>query len=905
MTQFFNFEEEEPKIYNLWLSRKIGSLRPSSKAPFVLTMPPPNANGELHLGHVFGYVTMDILGRFHRAKGSPTLLLPGKDHAGIQTQVVFEKKLKSEGIDPHSMSREELYNRCAEFCLDRATYMRSQEQSIGISADWDKEFFTLDERLNKVVYETFIQMWNDGLIYRGLRIVNWSVLSQTAISDVEVEYQEQKGSLWFIKYRGATLEEKPIKQASYKLIKTSSDAMFIEGEKLPLGALYEIDGNKYCVYSHELKDESISGGGSVLVPFFGFELITATTRPETLLGDTALAVHPDDPRYKSVIGQKVKVPLLGYEIPIIATKKIDPLFGTGVVKVTPAHDFLDYEIGEEANLEKRQVIDKFGRMTELAGPYAGLTVLEARKKVIEDLGEDLIYTKTITHKVPISERGKDVIEPLLSEQWWVRVDKPELNLKERALKLLRDGKIKIYPENFLNQVIQWFENLKDWNISRQLWWGHRIPIWRKDGEVRASIESPGDGWIQEEDTFDTWFSSGQWPYATVSAAGLFDLKNTSPYFPTHTMVMGRDILFFWACRMILFAAYKFNDVPFKNLYFHGLIRDERGQKMSKSKGNGIEPKEMLKKYGADALRLGMIVGTSPGVDLKFSPKKIEGYSKFTNKLWNAAKLIEMKFGSELAKKTDINLESSKWILNQVEKVFNLVEDRLSNYAIPQAADFVYDFVWFTYCDWYLEMMKVMAKEPESKFVTAETFRTVLLMLHPFIPFITEAIYQKLTFLKTTETLAELGWSCELKSEGSVAIEKVIDVITAIRQVKAGIGAPYSPMNVNAKDLSLEQRTLIEGIARVTFVEQINDPLRKPFRGGEVLCDVRNKEIYREYLLKELKETSNRIRSCESKLASDFSKKADPKLVEEEETKLKQLQASFSLLKGELEGLSSN
>ncbi len=902
MSQFFNFEEEEPKIYQLWLKRNVGSLKSSSKDPFVLTMPPPNANGELHLGHVFGYVTMDILGRFYRAKGLPTLLLPGKDHAGIQTQVVYEKKLKAEGIDPATLAREELYKKCSEFCLDRAGYMRAQEQSIGITADWDKEFFTLDERLNRTVYETFIQMWNDGLIYKGLRIVNWSVFSQTAISDVEVEYQEQKGSLWFIRYKGVTISRKPIKKSEFNLQKTSSDAMFIEGQKLPIGDLLEINGANYCVFSHEISDPLVTRDGTVLVPFFGFDLITATTRPETLLGDTALAVHPADPRYKELVGKKVRVPLLGYEIPIIATKKVDPLFGTGIVKVTPAHDFLDYEIGEEAGLEMRQVIDKFGKMTELAGPYAGLSVNEARKKVIENLGEDLVNTKTITHKVPISERGKDVIEPQLSEQWWLRVDKPELNLKERALKLLRDGKIKIYPENFTDQVIKWFENLKDWNISRQLWWGHQIPIWTKGAEIKASIDSPGADWVQETDTFDTWFSSGQWPYTTVSAAGLFDLKTTSPYFPTHTMVMGRDILFFWACRMILFAAYRFNDVPFKNLYFHGLIRDEKGQKMSKSKGNGIEPKEMLKKYGADALRLGMIVGTSPGIDLKFSAKKIEGYSKFTNKLWNASKLIELKFGLEAVKPTEIKLESSKWILDKTARVFTEVSERLSSYAIPQAADLAYDFVWFTYCDWYLEMMKVMANEPESKYVTAVTFKAVLLMLHPFIPFITEAIYLKLPFLKDKETLAEESWEFNFNSDGSTNIERVIDIITAIRQVKAGIGAPYSPMNISVDNLSIEEKALVEGIARVTVLDQINDPLKKPYKGGEVLCEVKNKAVYKEFLVKELNETILRVNSCEAKLSSDFSKRADPKLVEEERTKLSQLKASIDLLQVEIRGI---
>lgn len=944
-TQFFEHDKEESQISKKWLSSNsfaLESTKASKKPPFVLTMPPPNANGELHLGHVFGYVTMDILGRYYRAVGHPVLLLPGKDHAGIQTQVVFEKRLQSEGVNLKNLSREELYERCYSFCLDRAQYMRMQEQSIGITADWNKEFFTLDPKLNSVIYETFEKMWKDGLVYRGNRIVNWSVFSQTAISDVEVEYLEQKGNLWSIQYSWSApfdLKSTPTLACSEKLFPTSTTAFVCS---LPTGAakgsILSFDDSNLIIaeifesnneLSQFLEKHSISpisnlpkGSLALLVPWQDISkgLITATTRPETLLGDTALAVHPEDVRYQDCIGKKVKVPRLGYEISVISSPKIDRFFGTGVVKVTPAHDFFDYELGMEASLELRQVIGKDGKMTELAGAYAGLPSGECRKKLLSDLevSGELVATKEIKHKVPISERGKDIIEPLISEQWWIAVDKSGNSLKEKALKLLRDGKLKIYPENFTNQVIAWFENLKDWNISRQLWWGHQLPVWYKDGEIKVGTSSPGAGWERDPDTFDTWFSSGQWPYSTLTGAGLFDINSpsNSSYFPTHTMVMGRDILFFWACRMILFAAYRFDDVPFKNLYFHGLIRDEKGQKMSKSKGNGIEPKEMLEKYGADALRLGMIVGTAPGIDLKLSIKKIEGYGKFTNKLWNAAKLIEMKTSDLPVAKSapTLKLHTSKWIMKSLKDAFEHVSSRLNQFAIPQAADSAYDFTWFTYCDWYLEMMKSLSSstdkdtQEEVRWVTENSFRKLLLLLHPFIPFVTEAIYERMPSLKTTELLCQMPWEApEISDSDTTSLKLVMDMISAIRQVKAAVGLPLQKIEValpqGVVELSNEGKTLLQDLARVELVTSSQIPesefLRKPFQGGEIICRLPQKDAYHSKLKKDLEDAEKRFIAIEAKLSSDFAERADPNLVLEEKKKHSDLKSYIESTRYEL------
>jgi valyl-tRNA synthetase len=882
LTKHFEFRDREAELYRIW--EESGAFSPEKardpKLPvFNIAMPPPNANGELHLGHSYGYTIMDIFGRFNRLKGAPVLLLPGKDHAGIQTQVVFEKKLQNEKVDIRSIPTSDLFERCYAFCTDRAQYMRAQEKRLALSADWSRELFTLDPRLTDIIYETFEMMWRDGLVYRGNRIINWSVFSQTGISDVEVEYKEQDGSLWFIRYPFADAMEGGSNQEI----------------KLPSGKLV-----------------SISAGG----------LIVATTRPETMLGDTALVVHPEDERYQSLVGKSVIVPLVNRRIRIIADKRVDPTFGTGVVKVTPAHDFLDYDIGQDHKLEIVSVIGKNGKMTEAAGAeFAGLSISKCREAVIAKLTESgaLIDEMKMKHKVPIGERGKDTIEPLISEQWWVNVDKPGNSLKGAALELLRSGKVKIYPARFQTLFEQWLENLRDWNISRQLWWGHRLPVWykEKDGkqEIYVGRTAPKeDGWVQDKDTFDTWFSSGQWAYSTMSAQGLVDLKvGNSKHFPTHTMVMGRDILFFWACRMLLLTAYRLKEVPWKNIFFTGLVRDEHGQKMSKSKGNGIEPNKVIEKFGTDALRLALVMGGTPGNDINFSERKVEGYSKFINKLWNAAKLLEMKVAEHVpqAMPKSITAAPNRWILNELQRVHKVVTTQLEQYEPSIAADELYTFSWSVYCDWYLEMLKIIVEKgdatarAESAWTALFTFRSILTMLHPFVPYVTEELFQKLPFVKDGALLCTREWNVGIPAVAPAeTIATVIDAVTGIRSVKAALMIPLQRIRAALPTtLDAESTHLIAELAKVDLVAEAAIPenlaLRKPVACGIVVCEVEGKENYRLRLEKDLGTNKALATELETKLAGSFATQAKPDLVEKERERLVQAKRMATDLEREL------
>ncbi len=884
LEKHFNYLERESALYKLWEDSGVfkPESAPNQTAPvFNIAMPPPNANGELHLGHSFGYTVMDILGRFHRLLGERVLLLPGKDHAGIQTQVVFEKKLKAEKVDIRGRLVEDLYKECYAFCQDRSQYMRVQEKTLGLSADWSRELFTLDPRLSSIVFDTFERMWKDGLVYKGTRIVNWSVFSQTSISDVEVEYKEQDGGLWYLSY--------PL--------------------EVPYQSMHEI---------------SLPHGTKLKIGERG--IVTATTRPETMLGDTALAVHPEDPRYQALIGKSATVPLCNRKIPIIADARVDPAYGTGVIKVTPAHDFTDYDIGQDHKLEAIQVVGKDGRMTSQAGPtFENMTALECRTAVVaalESTGLLLDHT-TIKHKVPISERGKDIIEPLISEQWFINVDKPGNSLKQKALEVLRAKRINIYPARFQVLFEQWLENLRDWNISRQLWWGHRLPVWFKrvgdKDEIFVGEKPPSEpGWVQEKDIFDTWFSSGQWAFSTAAASGLCDLTKRDPssdYFPTHTMVMGRDILLFWACRMLLLTVYRTGTIPWKNIFFTGLIRDEHGQKMSKSKGNGIEPEAIMKRFGTDSLRLAVVMGATPGNDISIGERKIEGYSKFINKLWNAAKLIDMKL-SPLAPPTlgavpQVTLDSSKWILTELSRRHDSITKKLGEYDISIAADELYNFTWTVFCDWYLEIMKVLvdkgSKEQvaEAQQVTILTFRTILTMLHPIVPFLTEEIYQKLALLKNSALLATADWHYNgPRPEAETEMPLLMEVVTAVRSIKAALNVPHKRIRVAiSQSFSPEMQLLLQELARVDFCNESEiakeKALRKPLSSGSVVCEVDGKESYRKKLEKDLESSRVLITSLEGKLSGAFATQAKPDVVEKERERLSAAKHTVSELEREL------
>jgi valyl-tRNA synthetase len=752
----FDFKEEDA-IYKRWEAS--GFFNPDkidSKDIYCNILPPPNANGELHVGHASGYAVMDIFGRYNRMKGKKVLLLPGKDHAGILTQVVYEKKIMQEkGIDRKTLGREKFYNEAYWFCLDRANYMRAQEKKLGISADWSREKFTLDKDVSKIVLETFVKMYEDGMIYKGKRIINWCPRCATALSDLEVIHQESDGKLYHIKY--------PIKDSD----------KFIE---------------------------------------------VATTRPETMLGDTAVAVNPSDKRYKNLIGKTVILPLQNKEIPVISDHKVDKEFGTGAVKITPAHDPLDWKIGQEHKLEITQVIDENAQITREGGKYAGQNVLDARTNIINDLKQLGLFVREEKAKINISvcERCKSVIEPIISKQWFVDVYAEKYPLRNRCLQAIKKDEIKFYPESFKKIMLQWFEKLDDWCISRQIWWGHRIPVWYRGEEIKASLEKPmGDGWIQDEDTFDTWFSSGQWVYSTL---GYPNGQDFQLFYPTQMMIMGRDILFFWAARMIMLSLYRTGQVPFKNLYFTGLVLDKDGQKMSKSKNNGIDPMPMADKYGTDALRLSLISGAGPGLDFRLYEEKIAGFRNFVTKLWNIARYaIQSSENFSLSDKIDINEIRSladKHIITELEETKTLVNGFFENKEISLAQESLRRFTWDQLADWYLEIHKI----EKNSLVLGYILDQALRLWHPFMPFVTEKIW---SVLKGDQDLLMVAKWPEINSEliDEATNDYFIDLQYIINQVR-NLRARYKinpGVMINAYSAFPENRPIIEKMARVQFI----------------------------------------------------------------------------------------
>ena len=700
MNKVYDHKSVEKPLYNLW--EKKGYFTPKigkGKKSFTIIMPPPNANGELHVGHAMFITLEDIMIRYHRMKGDPTLWLPGTDHAGIITQVVYERVLEKKGKSRHELGREEFFKQTYSFTKENKKHMESQLKSLGASCDWGREKFTLDPKISKAINYTFKLLYDDGLIYRGERIINWCPRCATALSDLEVEHVERKDHLWFIKY--------PIKE-----------------------------------------------GGS---------LIVATTRPETMLGDTAVAVNPKDKRYKDLVGKTIVLPLIGREIPIIADELVGIEFGTGAVKVTPAHDPVDFEISQKHKLPRIQVIGFDNKMTKDAGEYSGLKVKEAREKILEDLKKISLLEKTegITHSIGICERCQRIVEPLVSKQWFLAVNKKGKSGKifaKDALDAVRTGKIKIEPKKFEKIYFNWMENIHDWCISRQIWWGHQIPVWyckeqkneacnNKGGEF-ISIESPkecphckSNKFEQEKDTLDTWFSSGQWPFTTLGWPE--ETEDFKHFYPTSVMETGYDILFFWVARMIMFGLYCTNKVPFRTVYLHGLIRDEHGKKMSKSKGNTIDPIQVAEKYGADAVRMALVFGTTAGNDSNLGEHKIKGMRNFSNKLWNIGRfVIDMKpeKHSGTVDKSKLN-KDDKWILDELDKIVGSTTTNIERYRFSQAAEDLYDFIWHKYADKYIESSK--NRRLEAQPVLEHVLKTFLELLQPYMPFITEDLWQRM------------------------------------------------------------------------------------------------------------------------------------------------------------------
>ena len=739
-------QQVESSIYEMWMENDCFKATPDpDKKPYSIVMPPPNVTGQLHMGHALDATLQDILTRYKRMQGYSALWLPGTDHAGIATQIKVEEELRvNEGKTRYDLGREKFLERVWAWKEKYGSRIVQQQKKLGVSCDWSRSRFTMDEGCSKAVREAFCEMYEKGLIYKGSRIINWCPHCLTALSDAEVEYIDKPGHLWYIRY--------------------------------PLA----------------------DGSGDIVV---------ATTRPETMMGDTGVAVNPEDEKFKHLIGKTCILPIMNREIPIVGDEYCEIGFGTGAVKMTPAHDPNDFEVGLRHNLEVIRVLNDDGTVNENGGKYQGMDRYECRKAIVADLEAEgyLVKTEPYSHNVGTCYRCHNDVEPLISAQWFVRM-KP---LAEEAIRVIKDGTIRFVPERFSKTYLNWMENVHDWCISRQLWWGHQIPAWYCDecGHINVSREDPTKcekcgctRLTREEDVLDTWFSSGLWPFSTLGWPDL-DSEDLKYWYPTTDMVTGYDIIFFWVARMVVSGMEQMKKEPFKTVFIHGLVRDDKGRKMSKSLGNGIDPLEMAEKYGADALRFNLITGNSPGNDMRFYVEKCEAMRNFANKIWNASRYVLMNLKIDepgLPAMEDLELED-KWVLSKLNTLIREVTANLDAYEIGVASSKVYDFIWDTYCDWYIELTKTrLYSENETSKLAAQkvlvyVLDQVLRLLHPFMPFITEEIWQAIPhegkFLISAEWPTyreEFAFGAEESS-----MQQIIEAITALRARRAEMNVPMS------------------------------------------------------------------------------------------------------------------
>lgn len=849
----------EDRLYNSWVEN--GYFTPKvdpDKEPYTIVIPPPNITGQLHMGHALDNTLQDILIRWKRMQGYSTLWLPGTDHASIATEAKIVEALAKDGISKHDLGREKFLEKAWDWKDIYGSRILNQLKKLGSSCDWSRERFTLDAGCSKAVEEVFIKYYDKGLIYRGERIINWCPNCKTSISDIETIYENQQGYFWHIKY--------PIKDSNE----------FIE---------------------------------------------IATTRPETMLGDTAVAVNPKDERFMHLVGKTLILPLMNKEIPIIADDYVDLEFGTGAVKITPAHDPNDYEVGIRHNLPMPRVLNDDGTINELGGKYQGMDRFEARKAIISDL-EDLgllVMTKGHEHNVGHCQRCSTVIEPILSKQWFVKMK----TLAEPALKVVKDGDIKFVPERFSKTYFNWMENIQDWCISRQLWWGHRIPAYycTHCNEVMVAKEKPskcskcGGELRQDEDTLDTWFSSALWPFSTLGwPENTEDLKY---FYPTSVLVTGYDIIFFWVARMIFSAMENMNEIPFKHVFIHGMVRDAEGRKMSKSLNNGVEPLEIVDKYGADALRFNLVIGNSPGNDMRFIMEKVEACSNFANKIWNASRFVMMNLDSEAVLEADRNeyeqnlTTADKWILSRYNTIVKEVTDNLEKFEIGVAAQKLYDFIWSEFCDWYIELVKprLYGEDAASNLAAQITLVDVLSgtmkLLHPMMPFITEEIYQHLP--GTDKSIVISKWpeynENRYNPEQESNMEIVMDAIKSIRNIRAEMNVVPSrkaKVLIIATDEKVSSAIkagsiYFERLASASEVLLISQKTQIPegavsvvIAGAEIflpLEELVDMEKEKERLTKEKENLEKEIQRVSGKLSNQgFVAKAPQNVIEEEKAK---------------------
>lgn len=856
----FNPKDFEEKIYKTWEEKEYFKPEDNTKkTPYCIVIPPPNITGKLHMGHALDETLQDILIRYKRMSGFNTLWLPGIDHAAIATEVKITQVLEKEGTSKKQLGREKFLDRAWKWKQEYQSEIINQLKKLGCSCDWSRERFTLDEGLSKAVTKVFVNLYNKDLIYKGKRMINWCPSCNTSISDAEVEYEQEDTFLWHIRYKVTASE------------------------------------NQY--------------------------ITIATTRPETMLGDTAVAVHPEDERYNKFIGKTVILPIINKQIPIIGDEFVEKDFGTGAVKITPAHDINDYQAGLRHKLETIEVFDQNWKMNDLVPKYKGLNIYEARRKIVEELEQNgaLVKTEKYNHNVGKCYRCKQTIEPKISEQWFVKM-KP---LTDPAIQVVKNGKIKFIPERFDKIYFNWMENIQDWCISRQLWWGHRIPAYYcKDcNEIIVSEHKPinckcgGTNIKQDEDTLDTWFSSALWPFSTLGWPE--KTKDLEYFYPTSTLVTGYDIIFFWVARMIFSGLEHMGEIPFRNVFIHGIVRDSQGRKMSKSLGNGIDPLEVINEFGTDALRFSLTLGISIGNDIRYMPEKLSQAGNFANKLWNASKFVIMNLEgvNEQFLRSDLNDKichlkaEDKWILTKLNNLIKEVSINLENFDLGIAVQKIYDFIWNEFCDWYIEMVKTRLyyendiTKQIAQYVLNKVLCNSLKLLHPFMPFITEEIYTKL--YNKDESIMISNWpkyNNNINFEQQTKdIEKIKEVITGIRNLRSNINVPPSKKSklifiTDEYEKIIEQSTAI--ISKLGYANDIKIQKSKENVNSNCFSVIlEGIEIYIPFEdLVDIKAEIERLESESKKLLSEversekllsnigFTSKAPAKKIEEEQQK---------------------